>query len=1665
MPPADAKPQPTKKQVDALLTLGVVDIERKHNRRKSAQPTKHESSEPPPIGFTKTSARRLSKMQSYENQPASPRRPVNLTLNTSGYNTRSERRSANSPPRTPSKSRASTLTKTLGRDARGSPRETFLEDITPVDPRNGASGYKGKEERHSHDLNIGAEGTRDSLVDNMLLSLDQFNSNEGIFGGLGGMTADEAKSYSTFADEDYPYGRFNGSGRSGHSRGESEYDAHGHPSHSRESSGYERTRTRRSVSSSNFATTNGKVDMATAKRGGTLPRHKGQGSKGSSVGSFDLGYAQVTSNQRWAPHGASRRRSVSLEGGYSNDKVLRDLARQQAARPESQYDAYEAAPTPTIPTGVRRPGNMTVTTGYAEASPLQSPARPDSKRGAASRNMHIGKRAETSDGPRTTNTSNDANRRLPPLPAFLKDEPTAQQKPKQAMAPPPAPSQKQGFFRRVFGSNRNLNAALTQTDTASSNGSAASRSSESPASNRNPSGQRGTTSHGHPSPQPPPKDLHVVKKTPSSFFRRRKKSLSEEPPMPQGLPLPPATFALDDVRRLDSPTGSLMQAMKPYVDNNGESPAVRNASKQQASQFSMQGRYESNTDDSEIEDLKGFSPGYKPDKHATIRSVDSPRMDITQAFPRSETMGTLDGGLKRQDTEDTDRSFLQDSSDNERTGRVVTQSLTIKDDKARDTSSHSSAAIERDRQQVKEYNQKYAKRDPAKKGASLSLYPDIGSSPGSQRIVRSGEVYIPKEEELELNDDEDVVVSPTKAELESSVGERLRLEPTYSEENTTASRKTDATIRDRTGTTESSQSTPNVWYSATELPQLNVEGADSAVQSPLPIDEDNKDTNENQKPKSSEIDDTLEPKISDRDRAKKIYDGNEDFIQRSKAAAWIGEDGPARARTLLAYMELYNFADLNILAALRMLCGRLVLRAESQQVDRILDAFASRWCACNPNHGFRLQDVVHTICYSLLLLNTDLHMADIENKMTRSQFVKNTIPTILRCIQDAPEPVFDNKRPSVLVENFKNPEEEEKEWEPPLTEKEKKERKKNMVLDMNPRADLVSEEPKRGRGNSLEINTGEKPSWRLSLRPGALTTQTRSNSDGPGAGPTPLKYGTADSDCGPLVRAPFHGTLRTWEVQVEVVLKAFYNTIKLERLPLFGAETETKFGQRQSQSTLSVFGTGMLRRTPSVISKAGSESRGDTRGRTAEGQRLNTGKWSAKTRSRVRGNVYGSSIMNGSRTSFDDNSSSIWSPSALSTNTSTWSKYSLGKTPTTLSVSSMGSDGMEGYQLSIGFASALSQAIIREEQPHPGSRDGASMHMSDSRSIMSGRSAARGLGLDEAAKRQLLDDESLELEGAPWAKEGLVKHKHHLDSAERKSKDRQWGEVFAVVEKGYLTLFSFSSNSKSARIKKMNKPGGAPSRPGTGKVVGGGNWQDNAEQLGQFLLRQTIASALPAPGYSKSRPYVFALSLPTGAVHLFQVGTESIVKEWVSAANYWSARLSNHPLVGGISNINYGWSDAVINTSLLNTVTEASSAIEAGEAAASSKGLPNSVSRTSTSGGRASLQASIRTSLDHGGGFRPKLPADKVTINNWTPPSQSMRASQLSEEEQLVYLSNYVKSVEEDLDRHQAVRGPMGVAVSLLSQPFRPTSPGPHVPGSEETMRCDGDVFRTKDFR
>ncbi|KAI0433195.1 hypothetical protein F5Y09DRAFT_99281 [Xylaria sp. FL1042] len=1360
--------------------------------------------------------------------------------------------------------------------------ESFLDNDSPVDADRVELDYRQfRPPRDSHDLSLPSQKfTRDSLLGNMLNSLDQFS-----------LSQINTPIATTFEEDGDPYGVPRGDAFARSMTSTSRPPAttyasgnpHGHGySYSSDFEGFDDaasrissqvSRGRRSDSSSGFQSGLPRINsMRERSHPGTpgkqaLHSRGGKTSKSSSINSFDIGgggYAQGLPSQRWGHEVGGRsssfdygqRPSLNSPGPWKTESSNNFLV-----------DDYEAAPNPTVPGGPRRPLVPSFPATNPSAPPSEyEPKTPDRKRDARSRS-----------GTNKTTQSKYATMRdaAPPLPPLDIDSAPAplvgygKSKEPQPTGPVSAPpvKEKQGFFSRLFGSSRSSPSSAVESSTAPSSSVATE-----PLQGSTNKGDH-VASQMKPLSAPPTRDSessrqmpHVIQKK-SSFFRRRKKSVAE-PPVPP-LPVP---HQIDISKTIDasipaaepSPVSSLRQVMSPYLKGgNSAAPQDLLTSRRDSTMhtFDAETRGENNRL------VRGFSPEYEPSPSATIRTVKS-----TSALKNHESRwrGQLDSPVRNppdvptiptNNSEST--TFFHDSSDEGEGGQTSGRKQRLRAQTGKLTSS---GAI----QKSKIAPASLEEHDPA--GSDISK-PEPSPNLPLQKTIDEGD-------------------------------------------------QTPASLDIPAGSMKNSSSRPTLSRSASSVPSVTVDSSQASPQVPSgPLDE----------PEVA----VGEPTEDERQKAQGIFDGDEDFIQKEKAASWMGEEGPVRQRTLRAYMDLYNFENESILAALRQVCSRLVFRAETQQVDRILVAFSKRWCECNPNHGFKTRDVVHTLCYSIMLLNTDLHVADIEQKMTRSQFVKNTMSTVTRAVVgSAPEAM---NRSSIL---------------PP----------KNSLLS-----------PTDSEANTLTDGDHEKPSWRASFKPLPRSESSLGFHNDSGACST--------DTCGPLVKTPFDGPIRAWEGQVEIVLKDIYMSIRDEKLPLFGADPS--YQQPQSHGGLAVI--SRLKRTPSVLSKAPSESQASLRGRIAESARSQGGRWSSKSRSRPRlGNGFSSS-----RTSFEDENS-IWSPA---TSSATWSRYSLGRTQTSMSIDSFSSGHPNGdYQQSIGFANALSQAIIRDDYPVGNS----------AQSIMS----------DDFQGTQLLEDESLELLGPPWVKEGIVTHKHHLDGFDKKAKDRNWVEVFAVVQKGTMSLFSFSTKSMRQKARTGRKPA-------VGAVVGGGNWQENATSLGSFSLKQTLASALPPPGYSRTRPNVWALSLPSGAVHLFQVGTPEISKEFILTVNYWSARLSTHPLIGGISNIEYGWSDSVINNALIVPLEDPVIPQRPGSAAAG---------RTSTHSRQGSRQSSLRSSFDVGGNIRTKLPGDRIHIAEWAPPSQSLRPSQCSESEQLETLVAYVKSVEDELQQHNQLRSPMLLA-------------------------------------
>ncbi|KAN0082071.1 hypothetical protein V8E54_003369 [Elaphomyces granulatus] len=1431
-----------------------------------------------------------------------------------------------SSPQTPPSQSARYRLQQPGLTVRPPPRETFLEDITPVDS---GRGQESGDELDPHDLSLSPKHvTRTSVVDNMLLSLDQFAISgsplfaDSYFFG----SPDSDRHY--LGSRRYSIRRERQRGHTYSSSLSSEVDFHPEETggcYSSQSPPRHRSNNLPpsfNVRSRDGMSIRGRVydsQRVPGPREGSQESHPPfarQGSKGSGS-SVDLSQTMAA---RRTSYGA--RRSASFDYG-SRSILLSENVTSHDPLP----DDIDAAPTPTVPAGPRRGYTtplLTEHSGVPRYPPPRTPAlsRKNSNRSARSA-LTSKARAETLGTATIKSRENDykAFRELPPShpppPPPTQHQHQHQQHPQPPYAvnpsapsptisfnkppvpmadPPPSSRERPGFFRRVFGSSKPSSPGLSDAHPGEHQADL-SQAQEGDATTR---GKKPTTkSHGV-------ANSHLNQEVPSpsvakkpSFFRRRKKSIAEH--------VPPLSFSgvrhPDPMKVESSPVSSLRIVMNPFLADP-VSPQYYDS--KEYPDHTMSSRRMATVEN----ELSAFSRSLADEPSSSqeysTRVVQEPARDGSAVQNDSKF------GLYLNIPSGPDSSFLADSSSNEGMSHQPNQKAGSSRDKSRRPKTSPDAAGQHPPNASDGY------QSPTDHKLPDSAPP---TSQGSEKAMKLAE-----------NQAGGATVTGRSSKDRLSLRPRVmrdgkgRFELGSTEEQLDLSRLS-LQIEDGAESPRGSNSDMSHYHTASNTP---------LTEAPLtPRDEPRSPLNA-AGAEATGLDPSLEacrtedePTTVDREQARRIFNSQEEVVGHEPAAAWLGGLGRAMIRSV--YMELFNWMNMDILAALRILCTKITLKGETQQVDRVLDAFSTRWCECNPNHGFKAVDVVHTICYSLLLLNTDLHLADIDQKMTRNQFIRNTMPTIHRVASDAAPNGFETIRASSRLQNHASTPE-------------------------FARPSLRSL-PFYSRDHS---HSSEE---RDALSKASQPPEKISQDDGGGGKATVPDFDQPPGGAGPLISTPFNGTIKAWEALIETVLKDFYNSIQKQRLPLYGSQVD-------GEGTQQLNGIGLLRRTPSTLSKCGSDI--FPRGRSSD-IRFATSRWTSKPRSRAR--LYPSSNIGSSRTSLDDQSS-VWSPSA----SSTWSKYSLGKTQTSMSVDSFSSEYPRGdYQQAIGFANALSHAIIREDSAH---------------SVASFEEATPSTAF--------LEDESLELAGAPWAKEGSLKHKHHLDSVEKRAKDRNWNECFAVIQRGWMRLFSFNASTRSMRLK-------AKQRQNTSLVVGGGNWMENAEEVWKFLLRQTIASALPSPGYSKSRPHVWALSLPNGAVHLFQVGTAEIVKEFVSTANYWSARLSKEPLMGGISNMEHGWSDAVINGALIYADSRSPP---------SSSGAP-----------RPSIQSSIRSSFDQQN-VRAKLPADRLHISDWTPPQQTMMASNLAEMGQLKALQNYVKNVEEELQKHNELRPAMVLAFS-----------------------------------
>ncbi|KAI5624194.1 cytohesin-2, partial [Silurus asotus] len=150
-----------------------------------------------------------------------------------------------------------------------------------------------------------------------------------------------------------------------------------------------------------------------------------------------------------------------------------------------------------------------------------------------------------------------------------------------------------------------------------------------------------------------------------------------------------------------------------------------------------------------------------------------------------------------------------------------------------------------------------------------------------------------------------------------------------------------------------------------------------------------------------------------------LYKG--EGLNKTAIGDYLGERDEFNLRVLQAFVDLHEFTDLNLVQALRQFLWSFRLPGEAQKIDRMMEAFAQRYCHCNPG-VFQSTDTCYVLSFAIIMLNTSLHNPNVRDKPTVERFI-----SMNRGINeggDLPEELLRNLYDSIKNEPFKIPEDD-----------------------------------------------------------------------------------------------------------------------------------------------------------------------------------------------------------------------------------------------------------------------------------------------------------------------------------------------------------------------------------------------------------------------------------------------------------------------------------------------------------------------------------------------------------------------------------------------------------------------------------------------------------------
>ncbi|KAL5572269.1 hypothetical protein UlMin_021866 [Ulmus minor] len=143
---------------------------------------------------------------------------------------------------------------------------------------------------------------------------------------------------------------------------------------------------------------------------------------------------------------------------------------------------------------------------------------------------------------------------------------------------------------------------------------------------------------------------------------------------------------------------------------------------------------------------------------------------------------------------------------------------------------------------------------------------------------------------------------------------------------------------------------------------------------------------------------------------------NTPSLDKAMIGDYLGQHEEFPLAVMHSYVDSMNFSGMKFHTAIREFLKGFRLPGEAQKIDRIMEKFAERYCADNPDL-FKNADTAYVLAYAVIMLNTDAHNPMVWPKMSKSDFVR--MNAMNNAEESAPTELLEEIYDSIVKEEIK----------------------------------------------------------------------------------------------------------------------------------------------------------------------------------------------------------------------------------------------------------------------------------------------------------------------------------------------------------------------------------------------------------------------------------------------------------------------------------------------------------------------------------------------------------------------------------------------------------------------------------------------------------------------